>query len=175
MPAFKKSISRLNHNHQKIFEKLDDLDAKLMYLFYEGKVNTKDTLKRIDVLMTFIKRRLKPHVAVENILFNFIEKHIPRVEMAVLLLKRDHEEIYEHLETMANLTHQLLKDKDGPKRNYSFNELHQQGVYLVQLMRNHLRMEDEMIFTLVDRRLNADEKKALLKKMKTSSGWKHLN
>ena len=152
--------------HKDVLEQVDQLNDVLTNLRYEGKVHVGRNMNDIEKVLIFFSKELLPHVKLDEMVFAFVEKHIPKLESVVRLLQAEHKEMVVNIEVFSFLFRELEHEKNESKRVEAIEKLRDKGTYLVYLLRNHIQAESEIVYKIIDRELRPEEKKTLFKLVK---------
>ena len=171
---FKNSVSILGQNHQDILKETKLLYDTLTNLRYEGKVNSGKNVREMKKILGFFSEKLIPHMKLEDIIFSYLQTHIPKIESVIRVLEAEHKEIKVNLEVLEFLIHELEEEKSESKRTQTIEKLKDKGTYFIYLLEHHIQVEDESIFGTIDQELHIDEAKELLKKIKECHEWRFL-
>ncbi|MBI5150295.1 MAG: hemerythrin domain-containing protein [Candidatus Omnitrophica bacterium] len=147
-----------------VLQKLDRLDEAIKNLQYESKRFSRKNMKEIQGVVNYLQNRLFEHVTLdEEVVFPFLERHIPRLEPLLCFLRAERGEFKLSLENFEMLF-QKLKDEQNVLRQYKiFEQLKEKGIYVTHLVRHHIQIEMESVYNMVDRQLHEDEKNELVR------------
>lgn len=140
--------------------KANQLSGILTNLRYEGKLRLGGNLKQAQGVVSFLKRKLaKQFELEEKVLFPFLLRYIPKLEVAVRLLEAEHDEF----QSQFKVFQKYLKDisKGRARREQISERLREVGMYLVYLLRNHIEAEKMMVYKPLRSNLKKNEKKEL--------------
>lgn len=148
-------------DRQGIFAESNALEEALQHLRYEGKVNIGKNINTVDVKLKTLKEKVLPHIKTEETVFSFLSVHVPKLDPLMRLLKAEHEEIKVDIEVLEYLLKETVHEKQESKRNQNIEKLKEKGMYLVYLLRNHLRAEHDSIYPVIQTELHDEERKEL--------------
>lgn len=160
-------VALLKREHINFFKEIDRFHNSLNNLHYEGKVSLGKNTKAIEKTIKYFKDQVFPHVTFEeDVLFDFLSIHMPRLDPTLRFLRADHKEFKANFRNFESLFKKFKAEKNDLKRNKIQEKLRIKGVYIIFLMRNHIRLEDESICKAMDKEFHPEEKKLFLKQMK---------
>ncbi len=146
-----------DQEENEILRQVEDFHKILTHLKYEGKVSRGKNVKAANRAMSRLVGTFKKHRRLqEEIIFPFLQVHIPKHEAVIRFLRSDHEDIKKNKDRLR-LSLQKLS-KQSVTENGKIQEL---GVYLICLLRHHLELEKENIHKAIKRELREDEKKEI--------------
>lgn len=148
-----------------VLQKLDRLDGAIKNLQYEGKMFSRKNMREIQGVVNYLKKRLFEHIAIdEKVVFPFLEKHIPRLEPLLCFLRAERREFKLSLENFEALFQKLKDEQNGLRQHKIFEQLKEKGIYVTYLVRHHIQIEMESVYSMIDRQLQEDEKNELVKR-----------
>lgn len=162
-------VELLEENHSHIFHETDRFRDILTSLRYEGRPSLGRNLKNIREVLKFFNQELVPHVRLEEeVLFPFLEVHIPKLESVIHLLQAEHEDFRRSLRNFEFLLNELEKETADQDLNHghTIEKVRELGTYLIYLIRSHLQAEDESVYKIVNQELRSSEKKELEQRIK---------
>ncbi len=137
----------LRKEHEKVLEILDSLEKNL------GQGDIKSSEKNILLLeKEFDRHSLNKE---EKALFPEIEKFIPREGGPTGVMILEHRELTEYIKNFK----MHLKSKDMEKLN-------ENGKSIINLLRQHIDKENNILFMIADMHLSDKQKKAILEKFR---------
>ncbi len=158
-------------DHSLTLQKTDELQSLLTQLRYEGRASLGKNFKEARALLDFFKSELLRHIALEErVVFPFLQIHIPKLEPVLHLLRAEHDDFKRNLQSFEFQIEELLKEKDDLNRGKKLERLEEVGTYLAYLLRNHIQVESESVYRVVDRELKAEEKRELEKRVEKGNG-----
>ena len=161
-----KVITYLESEHKNTLETISTFQDVLTKLRYEGRANFDKNVKEIQQTIQFFNSELSPHISLEeNIIFPFLQKHIPKLEPIIHMLQSEHADFHENLENFHLLMKNLLNADRDEEQLQVVEKIRQVGTYLVYLLSNHIRTEDRSIYNVMARELKAIEKRELAEKL----------
>ncbi len=138
-----------------LFLQSEKLYSALTQLRYEGRLQERRNIRRVEQSVRILYGSLKKHISVqERVIFPFFERHIPRYELAIQLLKAEHQDIRRCCEV-------LQKSASGIKaapRTPDCGRIYNQGIYLTALLRHHFEFENQSVLTPAAQGLTKAEK-----------------
>jgi len=155
-------LTAFNKTHQKVLVKVEQLDRALTNFQFEGKSSQGRNLKRIRSVLKFFQEELIDHIELEEqIVFPFLESHIPKLELVIQVLRSEHEDLRRNLGDLQLFLNVLSDGKSQTTHSKIVHKILETGTYLIYLLRNHIRIEDKSVYEAVDRSLKFNEKKQL--------------
>lgn len=147
---------------KKILTLVEDLHKALTHLRYEGKLLREQNVKSVQILAYGLDLELEKHRRLqEEVVFPFLQTHIPRHEAAISLLKAEHMEIKSH---QQKLKQDILKISSIPD-HLQEAKIYEAGIYLVTLIRHHIGLEKKSVDRSMRNELRADEKSCVGKRI----------
>ncbi len=164
-PKIKVWFDSLDRKKDLALSKSDDLYNAIRNLQYEGKVSQGQNIKVIEESIQFFKGELTEHIKIdEQGMFPFLVTHVPKLEPILRFLSAEHLEIRNRLKTLQGLLKHLHHAGSSESEQNKLCQLRDEGTYLVCLLRNHLQSETTGVYKVMERELNENEKKILLRK-----------
>ena len=156
----------LERDHKRTFRNLNRFYEVLKNLRFEGKKNLEKNIGEIRKLIFYFRREIEAHMREEErILFPFLRTHVPRLETMIWLLLSEHEDFRNCLRQLRLSLSEF--GKAGSDKTRLIHGLHEQGTYLVCLLRGHMWLETQSLYRAADKELHRSEKKELIKQIKT--------
>lgn len=155
---------------EKILSQTEALHKALTHLRYEGKLLRKQNIEAVQILILSLELVLEKHRHLqEDILFPFLQRHIPRHEAAISLMETEHEDIVRSAEKLKKQVLKISKDSDP----LGEGKVYETGIYLVTLLRHHICFEEKNISQSMQRELREDEKEVIQKRVRDclKKGW----
>ncbi len=138
----KNPLDTLRKEHDKVLQILDSLESNL------NKKDIRQSENSINILQKeFNKHSLNKE---EKVLFPEIEKSIPRDNGPTSMMIIEHKDLTESIEN--------FKQTDNPEN------LDKIGNHIINLLREHIAKENNMLFMIADIHLNDKQKEIILKK-----------
>ncbi len=134
----------LRKEHDKVLKILDSLESNLNEKDIRQSKNNINTLQE-----EFNKHSLNKE---EKVLFPEIEKFMPRDGGPTGMMIIEHEDLTESIE--------MFKDEED------INKLIEIGDHIINLLREHINKENNMLFMMAEMHLNDKQKEIILKKFK---------
>ena len=158
----------LEGDAEETLKRLESFQKNVTHLRYEGKASFGKNLKRVCEMLEFFNDELIQHLKhEEEIIFPFLETHVPKLEPIIHLLQAEHEDFRRSLGSFEDCFEELLNQKNGAHRGKVTERLQELGTYLIYLLRNHIQAEEESVHRVIDRELSAREKKELENKIRS--------
>ncbi len=156
--------SFFDSEEEKLLSQTEDLHRALTHLRYEGKMLKEQNVKSVQILAYGLDLVLKRHCHVqEEIVFPFLQTHIPRHEAAISLLEAEHAEIRNQ---QQKLKEDVLKISGAPDP-FQEAKIYEAGIYLVTLLRHHIGLEKKSIDRSLQTELREDEKNVINSRIET--------
>ena len=153
----------LENQHRDVLSQIDQLTSALQGLHYEGKASLGKNIKEVEKALVFFHKELLPHIVLdEEIIFPFLEKHIPKLQPMLSFLKAEHSEFAESLHSFEKIFRRLQEEPGEQKSRAIIEQLREKGIYLNCLIRNHIHTESEGVYRAIDEDLKKEEKRQLL-------------
>lgn len=158
-----------------VFNKLDKLHEFLKKLKYEGKRYRQSNIRTIERILSTLKETYLTHKQIdEEIIFPFLERHIPRLDPVLSLLTVECTEFYNIVSDCEALLKEFHKSEKQEAQMNALDRLSEKGIYAIVLIRNHIQMEIESVYKVIDKELSQSEKKQLIEALKKKYG-KRIN
>lgn len=146
----------LSNDHKKVLEKLKIMEQTIKDL---KSPNVKNTLLDLE---GFFKKEVELHFKKEEeALFPEIEKFIPREGGPVGVMLMEHEDLYRYKDNLFKGVDLLLKDENSKEAPALIKE---NGISYINLLREHIYKEDNMLFMMADMHLEENQIKEIMKK-----------
>ena len=140
----KNPLDILRKEHDRVLKILDNLEANL------NKKDVRQSKNNINILKKeFDKHSLNKE---EKILFPEIEKFMPRDGGPTGMMIIEHKELIESIK--------MFKDEKD------INNLIETGSHIINLLREHIDKENNMLFMMAEMHLNDKQKEIIIKKFK---------
>jgi len=150
---------------EKMLLQTDKLHQALTHLRYESRAYRPKNIKAVrDVIQTLDGILQRHQSSQEEIIFPFLESHIPRHEAAIHLLEAEHEDIQKNTDKLKSSL-QKLPEAHG---NLNDGKIYERGIYLISLVQHHVGFEQRHIRKSIHKELHADEKAVITSRV---SGW----
>ena len=131
-----------------------ELHKALMHLRYESRSYRPKNIKAVREIVRNMDGILQRHRGFqEEIVFPFLESHIPRHEAAIHLLETEHEDIKTNKDKLKSSLQKLSK----ADRNLNDGKIYERGIYLISLVQHHVAFEQRHIRKSIHKELHADE------------------
>lgn len=165
--SVKGAVSYLKASHDEAVDQIDRLHALITNLRYEGKLSLGKNLKELREVLSFFNRQLRKHMELEEeVIFPFLETHVPKLESLIRLLHLEHEDFETNLENIQFQIQNVLKTSDELERGKIVEKIRERGTYLTYLLRNHIQEENGTVYKALTEELHPNEKKELERLMK---------
>lgn len=163
MPRTKKDapagIDKLTSIHRDLLAQTDRLNDVLINLQYEGKTKLGKNLKEIWDVLCFFEKEVDVHVGTEEAcLFPFISTHVPRLDPLVQLFHAEHEDFRKNLRIFRLAMEDLCSDRSEENKILFVDRVREIGTYLVYLLRQHLKAENESLYKAINEELHEEER-----------------
>ncbi|MBI4549516.1 MAG: hemerythrin domain-containing protein [Candidatus Omnitrophica bacterium] len=172
-PKFSDCLNELEAEHEESFRETEKLSDVLTNIRYEGKLSLGKNLKEANRLRLFFNRVMRHHARLEEtVIFPFLEKHVPKMESVIRLLRSEHADFEKTLIEFNASLRAVDRENDAGKRLLSLEKMQETGTYLIYLLRHHLYNENVSVYKTISRDLNPEEKKILVRKIRAAEGGK---
>ncbi len=146
----------LSNDHKVVLEKLKLMEQTINNL---KSTNVKNVLTD---LKTFLRREADLHFKKEEAaLFPEMEKFIPRDEGPIGQMLLEHEDLYKYEDNFIRGVDLFSKDESNGEAQKLIRE---NGNSFINLLREHIYKEDNMLFMMADMHLEEDQINAIMKK-----------
>ena len=147
MPSHKTPTEMLKEDHQHVLKKLDALEEITHHLDKKGEVSAK-----LKDLAAFFKTEFWVHFTKEEeALFPEIDKFIPRESGPIGVMLIEHEDLRKTNSQLQPAIAAYLRDSDNAEAR---GVIQRDGAHFVELLRNHIDKEDNILFMMADMHLN---------------------
>ena len=154
----------LEKDHKTTSQKLNQFYGVLKKLRYEGKLTLGQNLTEADRLVTYFKRELDGHMRdEEQILFPFLQIHVPRLGPMIYLLLSEHEDFRNSIKDLKTALGEFKRRKAF--KPSTLDRICEQGTYLICLLRSHMSVESNSLYRVADKELRLSEKRKLIKQI----------
>lgn len=131
-----------------------ELHNALTHLRYESRSYRPKNIKAVREVIQSLEGLLERHRGFqEEIIFPFLESHIPRHEAAIHLLETEHEDIRTNKDKLKSSLQKLSK----ADRNLNDGKIYERGIYLISLVQHHVAFEQRHIRESIHKELHEDE------------------
>lgn len=146
---------------EDILNKTEILSELLCLLRFEGKTSEGKNLRSAQSTFQSFEKELIEHMGLEDkVIFNYIEKHVPKFEAVIYLLRSEHKDIIRNLKNFKTVISRFKTAKKS-NRLKCLAEIQESGTYLIYLLKNHVQAECDSLYRAVDKYLKKDEKEQL--------------
>ena len=146
----------LSNDHKVVLEKLKLMEQTINNL---KSANVKNVLTD---LKTFLRKEADLHFKKEEAaLFPEMEKFIPRDEGPIGQMLLEHEDLYKYEDNFIRGVDLFSKDENNEEAQKLIRE---NGNSFINLLREHIYKEDNMLFMMADMHLEEDQINAIMKK-----------
>lgn len=146
----------LSNDHKVVLEKLKLMEQTINNL---KSTNVKNVLTD---LKTFLRKEADLHFKKEEAaLFPEMEKFIPRDEGPIGQMLLEHEDLYKYEDNFIRGVDLFSKDENNGEAQQLIRE---NGNSFINLLREHIYKEDNMLFMMADMHLEEDQINAIMKK-----------
>ncbi|OGW06792.1 MAG: hypothetical protein A2889_03305 [Nitrospinae bacterium RIFCSPLOWO2_01_FULL_39_10] len=146
----------LSNDHKVVLEKLKLMEQTINNL---KSANVKNVLTD---LKTFLRKEADLHFKKEEAaLFPEMEKFIPRDEGPIGQMLLEHEDLYKYEDNFIRGVDLFSNDENNGEAQKLIRE---NGNSFINLLREHIYKEDNMLFMMADMHLEEDQINAIMKK-----------
>ena len=163
-----KRFSDVFGNEQKnVFKKLDQFHELLKKLKYEGKRFQPRNIRTAEGILHALKNSYAVHKKIDDdIIFPFLDRHIPRINPFLRLLTAERSEFFNILRDCEGLLQEFKNSRRPSTQSGILDRLSDKGIYAIVLIRNHIQMEMENVYKVIDEELRPVEKDRLVASLK---------
>ena len=146
-------------------EKARHFQEVLTHLQYEGKASWGKNIQRARSLANFLTHEMNGHMGKEEqVIFPFLESHIPKLESLISMLCMEHDDYKKNLASFKALLERLAKRKSQDVDRL-MDKLKEKGMYLIYLLQGHLQEETGILYKVAERELRENEKQELFQRI----------
>lgn len=146
----------LSADHKRVLESLKVMEQAIRDL------KSPDIKKTLSDLKDFLKNEIEIHFRKEEeALFPEIEKFIPREGGPVGMMLMEHEDLNRYKDSLIKGIDLFLGDENSAKAPALIKE---NGTSYINLLREHIYKEDNMLFMMADMHLEDDQIKEVMRK-----------
>lgn len=150
MTSRKTPTEMLKEDHQHVLKKLDDMEEITHHLDKKGEVSAK-----LKELAAFFETEFWVHFTKEEeALFPEIEKFIPRESGPIGMMLIEHEDLRKTNSQLQPAFAAYLRDSDNAEAR---KVIQKDGTHFIELLRNHIDKEDNILFMIADMHLDKDQ------------------
>ena len=156
---------------QEILQTADRFGRSLTNLQYEGKMSFGKNWKEACQSLRSLDDRFTSHrVLEEEIIFPFLQTHVPKLESMILLFKSENQDIKKNLEHLTLLLQDRVGDQNDTEKLKRFEKIHKIGTYFAYLIRHHFQTKNNNFYKNALDSLSPDEIQMLEDKVKRKVG-----
>jgi hemerythrin-like domain-containing protein len=146
----------LSNDHRIVLEKLNVLDQTI------NNIKSQDAKKTLEDLKLFIRKEMEIHFTKEeDALFPEIEKFMPREGGPIGVMLMDHEDLYKYEDNLVRGIDLFIKNESNGE---AIKLIKENGTNYINLLREHIYKEDNMLFMMADMHLEEDQIKEIMRK-----------
>ena len=145
--------------HAGMLDGTERFHLLLTNLRYEGKPRLGSNIFQAEKILGFLNEVILQFQIEEKFFFPFLLGHIPKLKPTVRLLKAEHGEFEIRLKKFQQ-DFRRFADEGRLNAGFAFHELWEDGMYLIYLLRHHIRAEG-LICKIMTAHLRADERAEL--------------
>ncbi|MEK6589397.1 MAG: hemerythrin domain-containing protein [Nitrospinota bacterium] len=146
----------LSNDHRVVLEKLNVLDRTI------NNIKSQDAKKTLEDLKLFIKKEMEVHFTKEeDALFPEIEKFMPREAGPLGVMLMEHEDLYKYEDNLVRGIDLFIKNESNGE---AIKLIKENGTNYINLLREHIYKEDNMLFMMADMHLEEDQIKEIMRK-----------
>ena len=146
--------------------RIDDLEDAWSRIRYEGKLSWISNLNRIDLVLKYFHKEFMSHIKLEeDILFPYIQTHIPRLEYMMYSLCADHNDFRRDINLISAGLDEMRRTRTLQNRSAMVQQMNDTVIYLIHLLRHHIAVESKGIFDVITNELTTKEKRLLEKRI----------
>ncbi len=160
-------LKPLRKEHKAALNLIEQLDAAVVGLQFEGKTSIGRHLKQIRCVIDFFLERFSKHTELEEqIIFPYLASHIPKLGLVLPLLCSQHKELRKSIEDLELLIELFSNNVSKIDQAKTIQKIREIGIYLIYLLRHHIEVEHTSIYKMFDSELRKDEKEQLGRRVK---------
>ncbi|MCR4336988.1 MAG: hemerythrin domain-containing protein [Candidatus Omnitrophica bacterium] len=149
-----------------VLSNLQQLENALKGLQYEGKTSSFHHIRKIEEIVLFLRKKYQQHTNLDDeVVFPFLSKHIPRLYPTLQFLKMERQDFQGLFEPFDKILSQLKEKNRILLRNDFIEQLSNNGLYLICMLRSHIQIEEENVYKAIFQELHQDERNALQKEI----------
>ncbi len=146
----------LSNDHKVVLEKLNVMEKTI------NNLKSPDSKKIFSDLKVFFKKEVDLHFAKEEeVLFPEMEKFIPRDGGPTGVMLMEHEDLNKYKDDFMKGVDLLSKNGNSKEAEKLITE---NGINYINLLREHIYKEDNMLFMMADMHLEEDQVKNIMEK-----------
>jgi hemerythrin-like domain-containing protein len=146
----------LSADHKKVLENLKVMEQAIR------DIKSPDIKKTLSDLKDFLKNEIEIHFRKEEeALFPEIEKFIPREGGPVGVMLMEHEDLNRYKDGLIKGIDLFLGDENSAE---ALSLIKENGTSYINLLREHIYKEDNMLFMMADMHLEDDQIKEIMRK-----------
>ena len=155
-------VNFFSEGHVEILRQTDRLSRVLTHLRYEGRPYLGRNIKEAKEVLEFFEHPFVKHLELEEeVIYPFLETHVPKFAAVISLLRSEHVDIRNKLQHMKSLFRKISTGRQSSTRGNWIDEIEATGTYFIYLLRNHMQTESESVYKAIVRELGNDEIKRL--------------
>lgn len=148
--------------HRQMVKENEFFQKELVHLCYEGKVAAEKNIQNIAQRLSRVKKCATVCFKMEeSVLFPYVARHIPRLEPVLRHCGREHQDVVLQLSKMDRWIRIYRDQSSRLVREKLIRQIHDSGVWIVFLLRNHSDLEIRNILEVLKKELKPSEVKEL--------------
>lgn len=156
----------LADDHSHFIEQADVLQKILVQLRFEGKACLQKNIKEACEVVDFFDRELLLHLEIEEqVVFPFVETHVPKLESMVGILRSEYENFRRGLQEFKTHLWQLSENLTEEENKKICANAREKGAYVLYLLRDRMIPKCDAVYLILDQELHRDEKKELVRRI----------
>lgn len=160
-----------------VSQKLNQFQDLLKRLQYEGKLTQGKNIQTVEGVLETLKLSYDAHKKIDDeVIFPFLDRHIPRINPFLRLLTAERVEFLALIKDCEALLQKFKNSRGQNTQPGILDQLGEKGIYAIALIRNHIQMEMENVYKVIDKELRPAEKNQLAAAVKKYlSGINRIN
>lgn len=149
-------------DRERALRKIEMLERLFQDFHNGGNAHFKKNLERARKTAAFLSRRVKQYVkAEESIVFSFLEKHVPKLDLLILHFQTEHKSLRDNLRSLERLLKTLSGKGSSLKRAEMVRRACSIGIYSMHLFKYHLKSEGKCIEETLRHGLQPNERREM--------------
>lgn len=139
-------------------DKLIEFKDALTLLRYEGKASFGKNVKKTAEILSYLKQHaLHSFACEEEVVFPFLEAHVPRLVPVTELFRSEHENVRQTLRSLGFSLWVFSTRHTEQDQNKLTQEIWDNGHYLIHLLQDRMRLKRESLFGVMQSELKKEE------------------
>jgi hemerythrin-like domain-containing protein len=153
-------------SHLRGLKKFDFFHKVLTNFRYEGLASLGKNIKAAEEVLEFFREEIVEHLALEEeVIFPYLERHIPRLGLAIRHVRAEHKDFKKNLKQFEGLLSKIPRLKGYRPRAEVIGKIEWVGIHLLCYLKNHLKMENVSVYRAIGSELKEKEIKELARQI----------